>query len=124
MVFILSPNKLISSTHRPITDVSHSVPDIRDILVIIATRLRVQRTGSIFDVGRDFLCSSPRPIHTGSGAHTAFCLMIPGSPFLGVKWLGRVADHSPPSSAEVKNAWSRTSTPIPGHGVVSFTRSL
>jgi hypothetical protein len=29
---------------------------------------------------------------------------------LGVKWLGREADHSPPSSAEVKNAWSHTST--------------
>jgi len=24
---------------------------------------------------------------------------------------GREADHSPPSSAEVKNAWSHTSTP-------------
>jgi hypothetical protein len=30
--------------------------------------------------------------------------------FLGVKGLGREADHSPPSSAEVKNAWSCTST--------------
>jgi hypothetical protein len=28
-----------------------------------------------------------------------------------VKWQGRVADHSPPSSAEVKNAWSYNSTP-------------
>jgi hypothetical protein len=26
-------------------------------------------------------------------------------------WPGREADHSPPSSAEVKNAWSYTSTP-------------
>jgi hypothetical protein len=32
---------------------------------------------------------------------------------------GREADHSPPSSAEVKNAWSYTSTPpIFLHGVV------
>jgi hypothetical protein len=30
---------------------------------------------------------------------------------LGVKRPGREADHSPPSSAEVKNAWSYTSTP-------------
>jgi hypothetical protein len=30
---------------------------------------------------------------------------------LGVKRLGREADHSPPTSAEVKNAWSYTSTP-------------
>jgi hypothetical protein len=34
--------------------------------------------------------------------------------FLGVKWLGREADHSPPSSAEVKNAWSYTCTPLVG----------
>jgi hypothetical protein len=31
--------------------------------------------------------------------------------FSGVKRPGREADHSPPSSAEVKNAWSYTSTP-------------
>jgi hypothetical protein len=30
---------------------------------------------------------------------------------VGLKQLGREADHSPPSSAEVKNAWSYTSTP-------------
>jgi hypothetical protein len=30
---------------------------------------------------------------------------------LGVKRPGREADHSPPSSAEIKNAWSYTSTP-------------
>jgi hypothetical protein len=28
-----------------------------------------------------------------------------------VKLLGREADHSPPSSAEIRNAWSHTSTP-------------
>jgi len=31
--------------------------------------------------------------------------------FLGVKRPGREADHSPPSSAEINNAWSYTSTP-------------
>jgi hypothetical protein len=30
---------------------------------------------------------------------------------LGVKRSGREADHSPPASAEVKNAWSYTSVP-------------
>jgi hypothetical protein len=30
---------------------------------------------------------------------------------LGVKRLGRETDHSPPSSAEVENAWSYTSAP-------------
>jgi hypothetical protein len=36
---------------------------------------------------------------------------VPGALSLGVKRPGREADHSPPSSAEVKNAWSYTSTP-------------
>jgi hypothetical protein len=36
---------------------------------------------------------------------------IPGALFLVVKRLGREAEHSPPSSAEVNNAWSYTSTP-------------
>jgi hypothetical protein len=34
-----------------------------------------------------------------------------GTLFLKAKRPGREADHSPPSSAEVKNAWSYTSTP-------------
>jgi hypothetical protein len=36
---------------------------------------------------------------------------VTGALSLGVKRLGREADHSPPSCAEVKNAWSYTSTP-------------
>jgi hypothetical protein len=36
---------------------------------------------------------------------------VPGTLSLGIKRPGREADHSPPSSAEVKNAWSCTSTP-------------
>jgi hypothetical protein len=44
---------------------------------------------------------------------------VPGSLSLEVKRSGREADHSPPSSAEVKNAWSYTSTPpIRLHGVM------
>jgi hypothetical protein len=44
---------------------------------------------------------------------------VPGPLSLGVKRSGREADHSPPSSAEVKNAWSYTSTPsLRLHGVV------
>jgi hypothetical protein len=44
---------------------------------------------------------------------------VPGALSLGVKRPGREADHSPPSSAEVKNAWSYTSTPpVRLHGVV------
>jgi hypothetical protein len=36
---------------------------------------------------------------------------VPGALSLGVKRQGREADHSPPSSAEVKIAWNYTSTP-------------
>jgi len=36
-----------------------------------------------------------------------------------VNWSGREADHSPPSTANVKNAWNYTSTPlIRLHGVM------
>jgi hypothetical protein len=44
---------------------------------------------------------------------------VPRAPSLGVKRPGREADHSPTSSAEVKNSWSYTSTPpIHLHGMV------
>jgi hypothetical protein len=44
---------------------------------------------------------------------------IPGAVSLGVKQPGRKADHSPPSSAEVKNAWNYAYTPpIRLHDVV------
>jgi hypothetical protein len=44
---------------------------------------------------------------------------VPGALSLGVKWHGREADHSHPSSADVKNAWSYTSAPpIRIHDVV------
>jgi hypothetical protein len=36
---------------------------------------------------------------------------VPGDLSLGLKRPGREADRSPPSNAEVKNAWSYTSTP-------------
>jgi hypothetical protein len=44
---------------------------------------------------------------------------VPGTLSLGVKWPVCEADHSPPTSAEVKNAWSHNSTRlITVHGVV------
>jgi hypothetical protein len=36
---------------------------------------------------------------------------VPGADSHGVKRPGREAHHSPPSSAEIKNVWSYTSTP-------------
>jgi hypothetical protein len=46
-------------------------------------------------------------------------IWVPGALSLGVKRPGREADHSPPSSADVKDEWSYTSAPpILLHGVV------
>jgi hypothetical protein len=50
-------------------------------------------------------------VQTGSGAHPASYPMATRTLSLGVKWPGREADHAPPSSTEVNNAWSYTSTP-------------
>jgi hypothetical protein len=47
------------------------------------------------------------------GAHTASYTWVPGVLSLGVKRPGREADHSHPSTAVVKNAWSYTSNPPP-----------
>jgi hypothetical protein len=42
-----------------------------------------------------------------------------GGPSPGVKWQGREAEHSPPTSAEVKKTWIYTATPpIHLHGAV------
>jgi hypothetical protein len=58
-------------------------------------------------------------VQNGSGSHPTSHPMGTGGSFSGVKRPGSEADHSPPSSAEVKNAWSYTSTPpICLHGVV------
>jgi hypothetical protein len=52
----------------------------------------------------------------------------PGSQvlFLGVRWLGHEADHSPTPSNELKNEWSCTSTPVCLHGIKrdNFTFTL
>jgi hypothetical protein len=50
-------------------------------------------------------------VQNGSGAHPASYPMGTGALSLGIKRPGRAADHSPPFSDEVKNAWSYTSFP-------------
>jgi hypothetical protein len=50
-------------------------------------------------------------VQTGSGVHPTSYKMGIGGSFLGVKQQGREADHSPPTSAEVKKMWIYTSTP-------------
>jgi hypothetical protein len=48
-------------------------------------------------------------VQNGSGWHPIE--WVPGALSLRVKWPGRETDHSRPSSAEVKNAWSYTPLP-------------
>jgi hypothetical protein len=58
-------------------------------------------------------------VQNGLGPTQPLIQWVPGAISLGVKRPGREADHSPPSSAEIKHAWSYTSTPpIRLHGVV------
>jgi hypothetical protein len=56
-----------------------------------------------------FLCTTAS--RTALGPTQPPIQWVPGILSLGVKRPGREADHSPPSSAEVKNAWSYTSAP-------------
>jgi hypothetical protein len=50
-------------------------------------------------------------VQAGSGAHPASYPMGTGALSPGVKRSGREADHSTPTSAEVKKTWVYTSTP-------------
>jgi hypothetical protein len=47
-------------------------------------------------------------VHTGFRARLASCTVGTGGCFPGIKRLGREADHSPPSYAEIKNAGKYT----------------
>jgi hypothetical protein len=58
-------------------------------------------TGVIFPVGQGF--SLLYSVQTESGAHLTLYTTVPGVLSPGVKRPGREADHSPLSSAEVKN---------------------
>jgi hypothetical protein len=50
-------------------------------------------------------------IQTSSGTHPTSCPVGNGVSFLGIKQLWHETDHSPPSRAQVKNAWSYIFTP-------------
>jgi len=59
--------------------------------------------GSISGRGRDF--SLPHHVKTGAGDYQASYQWVSWAFSPEVKWPGREADHSLPSSVEVKNAW-------------------
>jgi hypothetical protein len=55
---------------------------------------------------------SPHPfVQTGCGVQPDSYPMHIGVSIPGIKRPGRESDHSPPSRAKVKNAWSYNSTP-------------
>jgi hypothetical protein len=74
-------------------------------IIVLSSRysdeLRAGRPGFDSRQGQDF--SRLHNVQTGSGAHPATYPMGTGAIFPGVKRQGREADHSPTSSAEVKN---------------------
>jgi hypothetical protein len=83
----------------------------------ILTKLRAGRPG--FDSRQEPDFSPCHRVLTGSGAHPASYPLGTGGLSLVVEHPRHEADHSPPSSAEVKNSWSYTSTPrICLHGMV------
>jgi len=60
-------------------------------------------TGVQFMSGKGYF-SLHHHVQTGPGTHPASYPVSTRGSFPGVKLLGHEADHSPPSSAEVKNA--------------------
>jgi len=55
-----------------------------------------------YSFGRGWKYSLHHRVHTGSGAYPASYSLGTRDTFLAVKRPGRESDHSPPSSAEVK----------------------
>ena len=54
----------------------------------------------------------PKNVQTDCRAIQPPIQCVPSALSVGIKWLEHEADHSPPSSAEVKKEWSHTSTHI------------
>jgi hypothetical protein len=83
----------------------------RDSVVGIATGygLDDRRVGVGVPVGSRIFTSPT--VQTGSGVHPTSYTMGTGGSFPGVRRSGREADHSPPTSAEVKKMWIYISTP-------------
>jgi hypothetical protein len=74
--------------------------------------LEDQGGGGSSSPGRVKIFSLLYIVQTGSGVHPTSYKMGTGGSFPEVKRQGREADHSPPTSAEVKNMWIYTSTSL------------
>jgi hypothetical protein len=76
------------------------------------TKILAERPGSILGRDNEGIFSLRHRVQTGSGSHPPSCPMGTGGAFPPeVKRPGREANHSPPSSAKIKNEWSYISIP-------------
>jgi hypothetical protein len=120
----IAPKRYVYLTHILIvnlhitTSTWSSKVKSRDSSVCIATGLRPGRSGFEFRSGLGIFLFT-------TASRTALVptqppmQLVPEVLSLGIKRPGRESDHSPPSSSEVKNAWSYTYIlPIRLHGVV------
>jgi hypothetical protein len=82
-----------------------------DSSVSIVTRLWAKWPGFNYWWGQWWDFSLHHPIHSSSGAETASYPVGTRAHTSGVKQPEHETDHSPPSTPEVKNEWSYTSTP-------------
>jgi hypothetical protein len=83
----------------------------RNSSVGIATRYELDSQGIWFDSRQGKDSSLLHNVHTGSGVHPVSYPMGTGASFPGVRRQGREADHSPPTSADVKK--SEAVRPLP-----------
>jgi hypothetical protein len=82
----------------------------RDSAVGVATRYRLEDWGVVVQVpvGSRIFSTSSRP---AVGPTQPPIKWVPGALSSGIKWQGREADHSPPTSAQVKKMWIHPPTP-------------
>jgi hypothetical protein len=89
----------------------------RDISVKILTRVRGGRPRFDSRQGLGIFLLVPTSTPALGPTQPPFQL-VPGALSPAVKRPGHEVDHLPPSSVEIKNAWSYTSTPVRLYGVV------
>jgi hypothetical protein len=83
------------------------------VVVVVFDLLSFVFNGAMVQIPAQSRNSFPQNVHTNSEAHSmAIRFLLPG-----IKLPGRVAGHSPPSSAKDRNEWSCNSAPplcLPG----------
>jgi hypothetical protein len=94
-----------------INPITNPIPVYGIAQSVLATDYGWTTKGSVFESrwGKEFLFL--HVVQTGSGAQSASYPMWTGGYFPGVKRPRREANHSSPTSAEVKKTWVYTCTP-------------